>query len=58
MQAKNRKKLMLFSGSANEPLAEEVAALLGVELGKAKRSRFANGEISTGWPVIKIGPSR
>ncbi|HSG79742.1 MAG TPA: ribose-phosphate diphosphokinase [Acidimicrobiia bacterium] len=45
MQAKNRKKLMLFSGSANEPLAEEVAALLGVELGKAKRSRFANGEI-------------
>ena len=36
---------MVFSGSANEPLAEEVAHILGVELGGVERSVFANGEI-------------
>ncbi|MDX1690303.1 MAG: ribose-phosphate diphosphokinase [Acidimicrobiia bacterium] len=45
MQVKNRKKLMLFSGSANVELAEEVARILDVELGSVKRSTFANGEI-------------
>ncbi len=46
MEAKNRKRFMLFTGSANPALAEEVAELLGVELGKVTRNVFANGEIS------------
>jgi ribose-phosphate pyrophosphokinase len=37
--------MMLFTGGANEPLAEEVADALGVTLGELERSRFANGEI-------------
>lgn len=45
MNTKNRKRFMLFSGSANPALAEEVAGLLGVELGGVDRSTFANGEI-------------
>ncbi len=45
MQVVERRKLMLFSGSANQPLAEEVAKLLDVELGGLERSVFANGEI-------------
>jgi ribose-phosphate pyrophosphokinase len=36
---------MLFTGSANPGLAEEVATLLDVELGRVERSRFADGEI-------------
>jgi ribose-phosphate pyrophosphokinase len=46
MEAKNRKRLMLFTGSANPELAQEVADLLGVELGNVSRKVFANGEIS------------
>lgn len=46
MKAKNRKRLLLFTGSANPGLAEEVTNLLGVELGKVSRGVFANGEIS------------
>jgi len=46
MEATNRKRLMLFSGSANPPLAQEVADLLDVELGGVDRKQFANGEIS------------
>lgn len=45
MDIVSRNRLMLFSGSANLPLAEEVADLLGVSLGKLHSSRFANGEI-------------
>jgi len=45
MELPGRKRLMMFSGSANEPLAEEVASILGVELGSVERSVFANGEI-------------
>ncbi|MBN2113318.1 MAG: ribose-phosphate diphosphokinase [Acidimicrobiia bacterium] len=37
--------MMLFSGSANPPLAEEVAGLLGISVGGVERSNFANGEI-------------
>jgi ribose-phosphate pyrophosphokinase len=37
--------MMLFSGSANVPLAEDVAEILGVTLGGVQRSVFANGEI-------------
>jgi ribose-phosphate pyrophosphokinase len=36
---------MVFSGSANEPLAREVADILGVPLGGVELSVFANGEI-------------
>jgi len=45
MELTGRKRLMLFSGSANEPLAEEVAGLLGIQLGSVTRSTFPNGEI-------------
>jgi len=41
----SRKRMMLFSGGANLPLAEEVAEVMGVSLGALERSRFANGEI-------------
>lgn len=46
MEAKTRKRLMLFSGSANPALAQEVADLLGVELGGVDLHQFADGEIS------------
>lgn len=45
MEVISRKRLMLFSGGANEALAEEVADLLGVKLGSLQRSTFASGEI-------------
>jgi ribose-phosphate pyrophosphokinase len=35
---------VLFTGSANRALAQEMASSLGVELGKAKVSRFSDGE--------------
>lgn len=38
-------RLRLFSGSANQILAGEVAHYLGMELGKIKTKRFADGEI-------------
>jgi len=41
----SRNRMMLFTGSANMPLAEEVAEVLGIQLGKVERSTFANGEI-------------
>jgi ribose-phosphate pyrophosphokinase len=46
MEATNRKRMMLFAGSANPPLAQQVADLLGIELGGVDRRQFANGEIS------------
>ncbi len=45
MEISSRKRLMVFSGSANEGLAREVANILGTELGGVDRSVFANGEI-------------
>lgn len=45
MELAGRKRLMVFSGSANEDLAKEVADILGVSLGGVERSVFANGEI-------------
>ncbi|MEN8040450.1 MAG: ribose-phosphate diphosphokinase [Actinomycetota bacterium] len=45
MERPGVKRLMVFSGSANEELATEVAELLDVELGGVERSKFANGEI-------------
>jgi len=38
--------LKLFSGNANRPLAEKIAAYLGVSLGAAEVGRFADGEIN------------
>jgi ribose-phosphate pyrophosphokinase len=45
MEAVEQRRLMLFSGTSNMTLAEEVAKLLDVELGGLQRSVFANGEI-------------
>ncbi len=45
MDIVSRNRMMLFTGGANIPLAEEVAEALGVALGDLERSRFANGEI-------------
>jgi ribose-phosphate pyrophosphokinase len=39
------KRFKLFSGSANRPLAEEIAAHIGVKLGEVKLQRFADGEV-------------
>jgi len=44
MERPGRKRLMLFTGSANPELATEVAKLLDVELGGVEISRFANTE--------------
>ncbi len=40
-------ELMLFSGNATPELANKVASYLGCELGKAKVSRFSDGEVNT-----------
>lgn len=45
MEIPSRKRLMMFSGSANESLAREVANILGISLGGIERSVFANSEI-------------
>src|SRR5258708_7058558 len=39
------KRFKLFSGSANRPLAEEIARHIGVKVGDAKLQRFADGEV-------------
>ncbi|NJK51083.1 ribose-phosphate pyrophosphokinase [Candidatus Gracilibacteria bacterium] len=38
-------RLRLFSGSANVPLAQEVARYLGMDVGPMVRKRFADGEL-------------
>jgi ribose-phosphate pyrophosphokinase len=43
--APDTNRLRLFSGSANIPLAQEVARYLGMDLGPMIRKRFADGEI-------------
>jgi ribose-phosphate pyrophosphokinase len=45
MELVTKKKLHLLSGRAHLPLAEEIADLLGEELGEANLAEFANGEI-------------
>src|SRR5260370_17456204 len=37
-------KLKIFSGTANEPLADEVCHFLGMQRGQAQLTRFADGE--------------
>ena len=45
MDIVSRNRMMVFTGGANVPLAEEVAEVLGIQLGSLSRSKFANGEI-------------
>jgi len=45
MERTSRRRLMLFSGSANPTLGQEVAENLKVSLGGVELSAFANGEI-------------
>ena len=45
MDIVSRNRMMVFTGSANEPLAEELADVMGIQLGKIEHSAFANGEI-------------
>jgi ribose-phosphate pyrophosphokinase len=40
-----RHPLRIFSGSANEPLAEEVAACLGVAVGRSRTTRLPDSEV-------------
>ncbi len=40
------KRLMLFSGRSNRPLADDIGAELGVELGEVSLKTFANDEAS------------
>ncbi|KAJ1395442.1 Ribose-phosphate pyrophosphokinase [Sesbania bispinosa] len=42
---RNDTRLRIFSGTANPALAQEIACYMGLELGKIKIKRFADGEI-------------
>ena len=44
MQLPTHKRLMIFSGTANRALADEVAAHLGMKLGSVEIAEFANSE--------------
>lgn len=41
------KSICIFSGNANQPLAEQIAKYLEVPLGRSKVSRFSDGEVFT-----------
>jgi ribose-phosphate pyrophosphokinase len=45
MELVTKKRLMLFAGSGNPELSEEIASHLKIPLGDIKLSRFANGEL-------------
>ena len=40
-----KKKMLLFSGSSNQELAEKVALELSTDLSEVEKTQFANGEI-------------
>ncbi|MGH2695027.1 MAG: ribose-phosphate diphosphokinase [Actinomycetota bacterium] len=44
MQLPTKKRLMIFSGTANRALAEEIATHLGMKLGEVEIATFANSE--------------
>jgi ribose-phosphate pyrophosphokinase len=44
VQLPTYKRLLIFSGTANRPLAEEIATHLGMKLGDVEISTFANSE--------------
>ena len=46
------KRMILFSGSVNPELAEEIAKYLNVNLGNIKHEKFANGEIYARYPGV------
>lgn len=39
------RRMMLFAGSLNKQLSEDIAELIGIELGNVQIKQFANGEI-------------
>src|ERR1700724_3629892 len=43
-RARGDEKFKIFSGTANEPLADEVCQFLGMQRGQAQVIRFADGE--------------
>src|SRR5271155_229919 len=43
-RARVDEKFKIFSGTANEPLADEVCQFLGMQRGQAQVTRFADGE--------------
>ncbi|HEU4868505.1 MAG TPA: ribose-phosphate diphosphokinase [Actinomycetota bacterium] len=45
MQISVKKRAMIFSGTSNPDLAEEIAVHLGMRLGEVEVSRFASGEV-------------
>ncbi|KAG8391424.1 hypothetical protein BUALT_Bualt01G0186400 [Buddleja alternifolia] len=45
VQQKSDTRLRIFSGTANPSLSQEIACYMGLELGKIKIKRFADGEI-------------
>lgn len=45
MDIVSRNRMMVFTGGANQALADDVAEVLGIQLGKLHRSKFASGEI-------------
>lgn len=45
MDIVSRNRMLLFSGSANKALADDVAEMLGISIGKLELSQFANGEL-------------
>jgi ribose-phosphate pyrophosphokinase len=45
LEVVTKKRMHIFSGRCNEPLAAEIAADLGVPLGQANLVDFANGEL-------------
>ncbi|MBV9412279.1 MAG: ribose-phosphate diphosphokinase [Acidimicrobiia bacterium] len=45
MELVTKKRLQLFSGRSNLPLAQEIAECLNVKLGDPNLSQFANGEL-------------
>jgi ribose-phosphate pyrophosphokinase len=45
MQISVKKRAMIFSGTSNPDLAEEIAVHLGMRLGEVDVSRFASGEV-------------
>ncbi len=47
MELPTYKRMMIFSGTANRPLAEEIAAHLGMKLGGVEIETFANSESYT-----------
>jgi ribose-phosphate pyrophosphokinase len=44
VRAMNAERIKIFSGSANRPLAQEIAKNLGLELAEAQVAAFADGE--------------